>query len=123
MQNDIVCQQQGSIVPDIEAQSSDISLKIEDFPFRDRDKLWELSSGLLACVRKYMIHRVPENEIKEKIVSENSVPNNSEGTPSIETCIKERLIENKKSLTLTHYDSLKCIYNKIGHVFGPLLKL
>ena len=123
MQNDIVCQQQGSIVPDIEAQSSDISLKIEDFLVRDRDKLWELPSGLLECVRKYMIHQVPENDIKEKIVSENSVPNNIEGKPSIETCIKEPLKENKKSPTLTHNDNLKSIYNEIGHVFGPLLKL
>ena len=33
------------------------------------------------------------------------------------------LRENRKTLTLNHEEALKSIHDKIGHVFGSLLKL
>ena len=73
-----------------------------------------------------MTHQVPERDIKEKIFSENPVPSNIKGRPGINginTCIKELLIENKKTQTLNHEDSLRSIHEKIVHVSGQLLKL
>ena len=65
-------------------------------------KSYKASISALEHEGKYKNHQVLEKYIKEKIGSENPVPNNIKGTPSTVTYINERLIENKKSLTLNH---------------------
>ena len=71
-----------------------------------------------------MNHHVLESNIKEIILSENPVLNISTGNlVLIHKYVKEFLIENKKTLILDHEDALKSLNDKIGNVFGPLLKL
>ena len=71
-----------------------------------------------------MNHHVLERNIKGKILSENPVPNISRGhLVLIHKYVKEFLIENKNTLILDHEDALKSLHDKIGNVFGPLLKL
>ena len=41
----------------------------------------------------------------------------------MDNCIKELLLENKRTLTLNHEKDLKGIHDKVSHVFGPLLRL
>ena len=60
------------------------------------------SLSALEYERKYKTDQVLEKYIKENIFSENPVPNNIKVTPSTVTYINERLIENKKTLTLNH---------------------
>lgn len=100
-------QEQGSAVPDTEVQLSDTSLKKQlkddSTPYFNKvarlemenssDKSWELPSGLIQYVRKYMTHYIPKRGI------ENFAPNNTKGTPIIDTSIKRLLIKNKNTLT------------------------
>ena len=67
------------------------------------------SLSALEYERKYKTDQVLEKYIKENIFSENPVPNNIKVTPSTVTYINERLIENKKILTLNHEDGFLAV--------------
>ena len=65
-----------------------------------------------------MTHLIPDKEIKGKILNHNTLPNKMKTTPIIDVCIREHLIEKKRTLPLHHEDALMGIRDKIGHAFG-----
>ena len=84
-------------------------------------KIWELSAGLADYInRKY---HVTDQEVKEKILMENSIPSNIKGTTILDNYIIELLLENKRTLTSNHEEALKGIHYKVSHVFGSHLRL
>ena len=68
-----------------------------------------------------MSHHVTDNEVKEKILMESTVPSNIKGKPIWDKYIKDLLLENKRTLTLNHEEALNSIHDDVRHVFGPLL--
>ena len=86
-------------------------------------KQWELPTGLTEYLHKYMCQHVADKEIKEQVLVDNPIPSNIKRTPVLDNYIKELLLENKRSLTLNHEETLKCLQDKFGNVLGPLLRL
>ena len=58
-----------------------------------------------------MSHHVTDKVVKEKILMGNPVPSNIEGTPILDKCIKDLLLENKRASTLNYEEALKSIHN------------
>ena len=70
-----------------------------------------------------MSHHVTDKEVKEKILMRIPVLSSIKGTPILDNYMKERLLGNKRALTLNHEEALKGIHDKVNHVFGSLLPL
>ena len=70
-----------------------------------------------------MSHHVPDKEVKEKILMRIPVLSSIKRTPILDNYMKERLLGNKRALTLNHEEALKGIHDKVNHVFGCLLPL
>lgn len=84
---------------------------------------WELPEGMLAYINKYMSIKVPDKEIKEKIVSINPIPKNVRPVPEVDGYIKQLLIEHGKTTTLHLEKVLKTAQERDRNILGPLSKL
>ena len=61
---------------------------------------WELSMRLIEYLQRYMGHHLLDNNIKDRILGNKSIPFNIKKTPIIDNFIKELLVENRKEISL-----------------------
>jgi len=83
----------------------------------------ELPANLLEYLNKYLTVKVPEKDVKDKILSTNPVPTNIKNASDLDSYIKELLVENRKTLTLHLEKVLMSTQEKIMDILGPLSKL
>ncbi|KAK3085706.1 hypothetical protein FSP39_007593 [Pinctada imbricata] len=85
----------------------------------------KLSGDMRDYVYKHFTHHLKDDVIKDKILKDNPVPNNSIfSAPQLDEFVEE-LIEDKKAMMFTkiHDGSIKFIQKRIGQVMGPLTKI
>ena len=54
---------------------------------------WDLPSGMVSYLHKYISVHISDKEIKDKILDDNPIPSNVKETQALDTYIKELLIE------------------------------
>ena len=84
---------------------------------------WVLPDQLVDYVHRYMNLKIPDKEIKDKILSTNPVPKNVKPVPELDSYIKELLVDNNKTQTLHIEKLLKAIQERDRNIFGPLSKI
>ena len=88
-----------------------------------QDATWDLPTGLLDYIHKYMSSHISDKDIKENILSENPVPSNLKKIPELDSYIKVLLQDNSKYAALKSEKSFKAVHEKIHNVFGPLSRI
>jgi len=84
---------------------------------------WSLPENMLDYVNKYINIKIPDKEIKEKIMALNPVPNNIHQVPDLDGYMKQLLMEHGKTKTLHLEKVLKTAQERERNVFGPLSRL
>jgi len=98
--------------------------KLQRFELETReDNAWDLPSGMVSYLHKYMENHISDKDIRDKILLFSPIPSNIREAHNLDNYIKELLVENKKSLTLNHEMNLKQIQDKIHHILGPLTRV
>ena len=91
----------------------------------EEDKPQKLGGGMRDYVYKHFTRHIKDDVIKDKILKENPVPQNSIFTaPQLDEFVEE-LVSDKKAIMYTkiHDGSIKFIQKRIGQVMGPLTKI
>ena len=81
---------------------------------------WSLPENMLDYVNKYINIKIPDKEIKEKIMALNPVPNRIRQVPDLDGYMKQLLMEHGKTETLHLEKVLKTAQERERNVFGPL---
>lgn len=90
---------------------------------KDADYQWNLPQELQECV-KATTEYISEKTLKEKILEENSVPENLvKKAKKLVYFLKELLEEGKKKYCIKNDDNLLLIQEMVRNVFGPLSKI
>ena len=54
-------------------------------------------SGLMEYLQRYMVYPVPDKNVKDRILGDNSIPSNIKKTLIIDNCIKELVVQKRKT--------------------------
>lgn len=108
-----------------EEKDDQVPLKIQRFELEDGkdENSFELPEGMQEYVHKYMGLKIPDKELKEKVLSINPIPKNVKKTEELDSYIKELLVEHNKHMTMHVEKLLKTAQEKVQCILGPLSRL